>query len=143
LINCTVKFRANEVIKVRRVAIVGSRKYKNKEKMFELLDMFFISENREDFLFISGGADGPDKWAEEWCKLRGFEIKVFPILGDEHPFDRNWRVADASKQLIGFVNKNQYRSGTWNTVSHFRKQGKYDYMVFDQYGTQWDRVWAK
>jgi hypothetical protein len=138
-----VKFPANEVIEMRRViAIVGSRRYKNKEKMFEILDWFFEPEKKEDWLIVSGGADGVDKWAEEWCELRGFDIKVFPILNGEHPFDRNFRVADASDQLLGFVNKGQYRSGTWNTISFFRKKpDNLGYLVFDQYGDIWDRKW--
>ena len=127
----------------RTVAIVGSRKYKNKEKMFEILDWFFELEKSEDFLIVSGGADGVDKWAEEWCELYGFDIKVFPIRDGEHPFDRNLRVADASDLLLGFINKGQLRSGTWNTINFFRKKDNIGYEVFDQYGNTWDRKWKR
>lgn len=132
------------------IAIIGSRKYKNKMKMFEILDKMYRFnykgdpfEDREMYYFISGGADGPDTWAEEWCKLYNLEFKEYLILENEHPFDRNFRVAQDADQIVAFVNKNQYRSGTWNTIRHFRERGKRSYRVCDQYGDVWDRKWKE
>lgn len=132
------------------IAIIGSRKYKNKKVMFMVLDGMYRFdymgnplETKEMYRFISGGADGPDTWADEWCKLHDLEFKTYPILEDEHPFDRNKRVALMSDQIVGFVNKDQYRSGTWNTIRHFRERGKISYRVCDQKGDAWDRKWKE
>lgn len=122
------------------IAIIGSRKYKNKEIMFAILDNMFLSMSRKMIYFISGGADGPDTWAEEWCKSRGHDFEEYPILDDEHPFDRNKRVALDADWIVGFVNRDQYRSGTWNTIRYFREQYKDGlYIVYDQNGDAWDR----
>lgn len=132
------------------VAIIGSRKYKNKEIMFRILDEMYrfdykgdLFKDTEMYRFISGGADGPDTWAKEWCKLHNLEFKEYPILKGETPFDRNKRVALMADQIVGFVNKNQFRSGTWNTIRYFRERGKISYRVCDQKGYVWDRKWKK
>lgn len=132
------------------IAIIGSRKYKNKMKMFEILDkihwafpVWGVSIEMGPYRFISGGADGPDSWAEEWCKLHNLEFKKYPILEGEHPFDRNTRVARDADQIVAFVNKNQYRSGTWNTIRKFRELSEGQYEVYDQNGSLWDRKWKE
>jgi hypothetical protein len=124
------------------IAIIGSRKYKNKTMMFEILDGL-LSVEKDVYSFISGGANGPDIWAEEWCDLHDFEFKEYPILPGEHPFDRNSRVALAADCIIAFVSLNQFRSGTWNTISEFRKLDKRGYYVYDQNGSLWDRKWKE
>ena len=125
------------------IAIIGSRKYKKKKIMFKVLDHIFLPMNKKMLYFISGGADGPDTWADEWCKLRGFEFEEYPILDEEHPFDRNKRVASDADWIVGFVNRDQYRSGTWNTIRYFRERKDGMYIVYDQKGWSWDRKWKK
>ena len=136
--------------KKQTIAIIGSRKYKNKTKMFEILDDLYSlyykwgsSIGMGERRFISGGADGPDIWAEEWCELHNLEFKEYPILPGEHPFDRNLRVAMVADHIIAFVNRSQFRSGTWNTIRRFRERGKRSYYVYDQNGDMWDRKWKK
>lgn len=138
--------------KKKVIAIIGSRKYKNKAKMFEILDRIHwafpkstwgISVETGPYRFISGGADGPDTWADEWCELHHLEFKEYPILKDEHPFDRNFRVAQDADYIIAFVNRNQFRSGTWNTIRHFRERDGGQYIVYDQDGKVWDRKWKE
>ena len=130
-------------IQTQVIAVIGSRKYKNKKIMFEILDKMFSPMDKKMLYFISGGADGPDTWADEWCELRGYEFEEYPILKGETPFDRNTRVALDADWIVGFVNLDQYRSGTWNTISTFRKRKDGMYIVYDQHGIVWDRRWGK
>lgn len=55
-----------------KLAVVGSRSIKNKKLVFNYLDKH---KDRIDYI-ISGGAIGPDTFANEWCKENGYPIKI-------------------------------------------------------------------
>ena len=33
---------------------------------------------RQDLTIVSGGADGPDKIAEDWARSKGIPVEIFP-----------------------------------------------------------------
>lgn len=119
------------------IALIGSRTFTDEELVYSILDAMFPTVPDVDF--ISGGAIGVDTICKEWADMRGYECKVYKIKGNEHPFDRNTRVAKAATRIVAFVQRNKYRSGTWNTISQFLKMGKSDYIVFDEEGRTWYR----
>jgi predicted Rossmann fold nucleotide-binding protein DprA/Smf involved in DNA uptake len=135
------------------VAVVGSRTYNSPEVFKRVLD------KRQELwpekvAFISGGAKGVDTDFRRWCRLFGpsqsFFIEVTAIRpGDtDNYFLRNAVIASLADEVIGFVQRDKYRSGTWNTIKHFRdKQNldilKFSYTVYDEKGEVWDRKWKK
>ncbi len=56
-------------------------------------------------LIITGGADGPDKLAEEWAKANGVECVVYPAdwtLGPGAGIKRNGQIIDDADCLMAF-----------------------------------------
>jgi len=129
-----------------KFGFVGSGEYKNK-KMVEKTLIELVCPNKD--IVVSGRSprndyDNVDIWAEEWANIF---CKIPPII---HPakeftsngfFARNKLVADDSDFLICFINRGQYKSGTWNTIKHFtRKGGKEygeDWFIYDEDGKEW------
>jgi len=131
------------------IAGVGSRKYTNKVMTLQVLRREYFEHVREFgrdlFIGISGGCPGPDIWFKEWCKSqRIMFIEVLPADSSRNNyFIRNEMVAQIADELIAFIPRNQLRSGTWNTIRHFRELGNTkNYTVFDEQGEQWDREWS-
>lgn len=108
------------------VGIVGSRRYRYKEKVDKLVN----SLNKEDIV-VSGGCVGVDKWAETRAKERGLKTLIFrPRVMNfankfkviESYYARNKQIAEASDIIYAFVVDN--RGGTWNTIKHAKKLNK-------------------
>lgn len=60
----------------KAVAVIGSRTFADKAKLFEVLD-----KNKAKIkLIVSGGARGADSLAVEWATERGMPYLVFPAL---------------------------------------------------------------
>jgi hypothetical protein len=81
---------------------------------------------------ISGGASGPDRWAEEAARARGFEVVVHkPDLqgrlsrwqAAERFYARNQRVVDDCDRIIAFVTPER-SGGTEDTIRRALKSGK-------------------
>jgi hypothetical protein len=73
---------------------------------------------------ITGGAEGPDRWAEQVARTRGFEVVVHrPDLGGVHGrweaaerfYARNQRIVDDSDLVIAFVAPDR-AGGTEDTI---------------------------
>ena len=134
------------------VAVVGSQTFKSPVVFKRVLDHLSLKWP-EKTAFISGGAVGVDTDFRNWCRQFGspksFFIEVTPTrFGDsELYFLRNAIIASLANELIGFIQRNKYRSGTWNTINHYRKQlkafpgDKWGYTVYDENGNVWDRKW--
>ena len=56
-------------------------------------------------------------------------------------FERNGNIAKQITKIIGFINKDQYKSGAWNTIKQFIEYGghKKDVLVIDEKGRKWDK----
>ena len=57
----------------QRIAVVGSRSFKNYEFLKSILDAYIGIV----LVIVSGGAAGADKLAERWAKDNGVPLKVF------------------------------------------------------------------
>lgn len=109
-----------------RIAIVGSRRRLDKEKV-ELL----VNELPENTIVISGGCDGVDTWAVDAAKKRGLEyIEYEPKKLDSNAsyfevvqtyYDRNFLIAeDAIDGVFAFPSSDR-KGGTENTLKHAKK----------------------
>ena len=132
---------------LRTIVVIGSRKYRNKEMMENILNRrVLIFRSTKNTLIISGKCpmeDSIDNWAVAWAKENFYyDIEIPPKINDKSGyFRRNKIMAHYADEIIAFIPRNQYRSGTWNCISEFRKMGKTDYKVVDEEGKEGDRQW--
>lgn len=86
-----------------RYAVVGSRAFKDELLIYRILA---VTIDDEHDTIVSGCAEGPDTWAEEWAKDRGVEFKGFPpdksLPSPARFFARNTQIAEDCDQLLGF-----------------------------------------
>ena len=89
---------------MRRIAVVGSRGFENLGFVTSLLDQVLAMSR--DISIVSGGADGPDKTAEEWARAHGVECKVFAAdweqFGERAGIKRNADIIEASDSAMVF-----------------------------------------
>lgn len=128
------------------IAVIGSRNYRLKGRMEIILMHYVLMQYPPDgnVCIISGKCpvlESVDNWAINWAKRYGY--KTHEYVPEENTkeayFARNKKIAEAADMILGFVYRDQLRSGTWNTIKYFREFGKYNYRVFDQRGESWDR----
>ena len=109
-----------------KVGIVGSRRFTNKQIVYQLVD----SLDKTDII-ISGGAIGVDTFAEERAKERCLETLIFlPKIKKSMSkyeiiqayYDRNKKIAEYSDVINAFVVDN--KGGTWNTIKWAKKLNK-------------------
>lgn len=109
-----------------KVGIVGSRRYRRPEKVYELVDSLGKSD-----IVVSGGAYGPDSWAEERATRRGLQVLIFrpKIMNLKNKFKviesyylRNKEIVENSDVIHAFVVDN--KGGTANTIKWATKLGK-------------------
>jgi hypothetical protein len=130
----------------KTIVVIGSRKYRNQTKVRELLSKHVLEIYGTDVVIMSGKCpekESVDNWAIIWAKIYGcLRIEVPPRWNDaERFFERNTQMAHYADEIIAFIPRNQFRSGTWNCIGSFRKMGKTNYRVFDEEGEEWDRKW--
>ena len=106
----------------KRIGIVGSRQWKNREAVETLVHMF-----PGDVTIVSGGCEGVDTWAAETARQR--RLVVVEHLPDLPPpgspqwkftkayHTRNRLIAEDVDILYAFVAKDR-RGGTENTIKH-------------------------
>ena len=59
-----------------KVIVAGSRSFADFELMCQKLDR--ILQHQTDIEIVSGTANGADKLGEQYAKLRGYPVKLFP-----------------------------------------------------------------
>jgi len=128
-----------------KIGVVGSGKYKNKEFVIQMMTGI-VWPNKD--IIVSGHSprnnyNNVDIWAEDWaneyCKNKPI-IHPAKEFTREGFFARNKLVSDDSDCFLCFINKGQYKSGTWNTIKRFvDKGGVYgkDWFIFDENGMPW------
>lgn len=136
-----------------RVGVVGSRKYKDKDYLFQVLD-YWLSELGV-FQVVSGGAQGPDSYAVAWANSRKLPVPiVHPADWSNlsHPdaviktrrdkyqtkydalagFRRNQTIVDDSNVIVAFVpDADNPTKGTADTIKRARDAGKPVY-IYDK-----------
>lgn len=109
-----------------RIAIIGSRRRLDKEKVEAL-----VNELPDNAVIISGGCRGPDLWAAGAARSRGLEvIEHLPKKIDPNAsyfevvqtyYDRNLLIAeDAVDGIFAFPSEDR-RGGTENTLKYAKK----------------------
>lgn len=116
----------NEIRKWK-VAIVGNRDFRNKSLVFN-----FVKQLPENTIVISGGAIGPDSWAEYAAERCGLETDIRDIEGirdgmpkDEFTkkaYERNMKIAEECDILVAFICRDAGGSN-W-TAGYARHLGK-------------------
>jgi len=103
----------------RKIAVVGSRIFKNWEQLKKTLDEYL----QEDDTIVSGGAIGVDSMAQRYAKERGYDIHIFypkyGRFGRGATFIRNKRIVENSDLVLAFYSKGRKGlGGTRNTIDH-------------------------
>lgn len=107
-----------------RIAIVGSREYRNLRAVIE-----YVNQLPPDTVIISGGARGVDITAERAAKERGLRTEIYkpkwtrngvynPLVG----FERNEWIVEYADKVVAFWNNTS--RGTQYTISIARLAGK-------------------
>jgi hypothetical protein len=110
-----------------RVGVVGSRRRTDREAIEAC-----IAEPAPETVVITGGARGPDEWAEQAARARGLEVIVYqPDLNGvrtrwqatERFYARNQRLVDDSDSVIAFAAPDR-TGGTEDAIRRATRAGK-------------------
>jgi hypothetical protein len=110
-----------------RVGVVGSRRRTDRETIEAAMAVL-----APETIVITGGARGPDRWAEQAARTRGFDVFVHePDLDGvrvrwqaaERFYARNQRIVDDSDMVIAFVAPDR-TGGTEDTIRRAVRAGK-------------------
>jgi hypothetical protein len=110
-----------------KVAIVGSRRRTDREAVEAAVMALPIGT-----IVVSGGARGPDTWAEEAARGRGLAVEVHPpALGGVRCYgeaarayhDRNQKIVDSADRVIAFPSPDR-TGGTEDTIRRALRAGK-------------------
>lgn len=116
----------SEIIK-KRLAVVGSRDFNDKGKLYDVLTKNFDRIK----LIISGGARGADSLAVEWATDYGIPYLVFPALwrdpftGIQNKgagFKRNVLIVEQAEVVMAFWDGKS--AGTAHTIEMAKQRGK-------------------
>lgn len=112
-----------------KVAVVGSRGFRDFELMRATLDQLEIDE------IISGGAAGADKLAEQYAALSDIPTTIFypdwARNGRGAGFIRNINIIDAADRVVAFWNG--FSKGTEHSINYARTKNKQvDIILYDQ-----------
>ncbi len=109
---------------MQRVAVIGSRTFTDKERLFRNLDN--ARSKMGDFIVVSGGAKGADSLAEEWADTRGLPKIIFHAewekYGKAAGFKRNAYIIDTADMVLAY-HDGQSR-GTAHSIDLANKAGK-------------------
>ncbi len=104
-----------------RVAIVGSRGYPHQIYVAEFVKAIPLTT-----VVVSGGAEGPDTWAERAAKRRGLLVVVYrpdwSLYGKAATFIRNGQIVANCDRVVAFWDGSS--QGTKNTIDIANQQGK-------------------
>jgi predicted Rossmann fold nucleotide-binding protein DprA/Smf involved in DNA uptake len=112
------------MILTRRVAVVGSRQFKNWGQLKFVLDKIL----EQDDELVSGGALGVDSMAQRYAKEFGYDIKIFypkyARYGKPATFMRNKTIVENSDLVLAFYQGGRFqKGGTANTAEWANKLG--------------------
>lgn len=86
---------------MKRIGIVGSRSFPNRDKVIQLVNSLPI-----DFEVVTGGAPGVDTWAELMARERGLDLNIYypdwTNLGKSAGIARNTLIVQNSDCIVAF-----------------------------------------
>lgn len=126
------------------IGIVGSRKWTDKNKISEAVELCVEKYGQENIRIVSGGAIGADTFGKivaleknikfteynpahtEWNEYSGIPKEWYgkPYNVGQF-FERNTFIAEASDILFAFIPPNHQSNGTMDTVGKAQKLNKY------------------
>lgn len=110
---------------VHKLAVIGSRGYHDRERVFAYLDKV-LDKLGDRLMLVSGAAtNGPDAFAEIWAKKRGVPILLFPAdwsKGKGAGHARNTKIVDAADTVVAFWDGSS--PGTKDSISKAFERGK-------------------
>lgn len=133
---------------MKKIAIVGSRRYTNKLKIKEFI--FKLKEQfGDDVEIVSGGCKyGADKYAKQYALEFNLKYVEFPPAHESHNlycikepwhykkqynvgnyFARNKEIAEYAEYVVGFIPKNVESNGTMSTIKHAIKLNKKNIVI--------------
>lgn len=100
-----------------KIAIVGSRHFKDYDRFVATIEFFFDTENVE---IVSGGAEGTDTMARQYAKEHNLKFTEFkPLHGNtfgQKCFNRNKQIVDYSEVILAFWDGRTSKCGTLLTM---------------------------
>lgn len=110
----------------KRIAVVGSREFKNYKQLEYYLAGFIDHDDDE---VVSGGAIGADSMAQRFCKEQGFDISIkypkYRVFGPPATFVRNEKIVENSDLVLAFYSKDRFQiGGTANSAKWARQLDK-------------------
>jgi predicted Rossmann fold nucleotide-binding protein DprA/Smf involved in DNA uptake len=115
------------------IAVIGSRRYNNRERVEKLIDSF-----NKKHTIISGGCRGVDTWAVQKAKQRGMTVKTIrPNLTNARTYyemvngyyQRNKEIALMADVIFAFPAPDR-KGGTENTLK-YAKQFKKPVFIYN------------
>ena len=111
-----------------KIGIIGSRRFLNKTSIKNTIDKL-----PNNSVIVSGGAKGPDLWAEKAAQSRNLKTMIFlpnlpPKNSPKHEFtkayyERNRKIAEHSDIIHAFIAIDR-KGGTEYTINYAKKLGK-------------------
>lgn len=109
-----------------KLAVIGSRTFTDKERLFKLLD----SKIDEIKCIVSGGAAGADEVSRLWSKERGVPIIIFyprwyDLNGNYRPgggFERNYKIINSCDRVLALYDGKS--KGTAHSISIAKSKNK-------------------
>jgi hypothetical protein len=115
-----------EEAELRYIAIVGARRRIDRDTVDRL-----VAGLPADTVIVSGGAFGPDAWAEEAASKRGLAIKIFrpDLAGAESQGQitrryhaRNQQIVDVAGEVFALVAPDR-KGGAEDTIRRAQRKG--------------------
>jgi hypothetical protein len=124
------------------LGIVGSRSFRcnyDAEIRAKEIILSYIKSNNVNKL-ISGGADGPDKWAEDVAKENEVEIKVYlpnwDVYGKRAGFIRNKDIVEDTDLMLIFWDGKSKGTNHDICIAH-RQNTPYVLFLWDKFKKEW------
>jgi cell wall assembly regulator SMI1 len=81
-----------------KILVTGGRRYKNKERVWAVMDRWLQADQYQGFTLISGGAAGVDALAAEWAHERHLPVEYYHA---------QWKRPDGSTDRSAGPRRNQ------------------------------------
>jgi hypothetical protein len=115
-----------------KIAIVGSRNFRNYALLVEILSPYYVALPLDNLIIVSGGARGADTLGKNYAENHGLDCNIFKPdwerYGKSAGFRRNQTIVDASDIVIAFWDSES--RGTADTIEKAKKAKKPTLIVY-------------